>query len=84
MTTTWKRVDGKCAYCRQSVAKIGIKSGKLVVDEYYAAWGCWQKVPGKSEMQVVCSVCQKKKAKEIPRKQRQEASKSKKKPRQSY
>lgn len=63
MPTIWKKVDSKCYLCGTSVGKITIKSGKIVVDEYFDCWGAWHKVPHKSEMQVKCSACQKKERK---------------------
>ncbi len=70
MSTVWRKVDNKCAFCSKPVAKISIKSGKIVVEEYSDSWGCWQKIPNKSEMKVLCSTCQKKQNKLARREKR--------------
>jgi hypothetical protein len=70
MSSYWRKVDSKCVVCRSAVGKIVIKSGKIVVEEYFDNWGCWKKVPQQSEMQVLCRVCQKQTGKQ-QRKHRQ-------------
>lgn len=77
MSTQWKKVESKCHVCNIPVAKITIKAGKIVVDEYFDCWGAWHKVPHKSEMQVECSACQKKLGKEQRRQQRWQARQKK-------
>ena len=60
MSTYWRSVNNKCIICNESVGKMSIKEGKIIVDEYYDNWGCWKKIPNRSDMQVMCCVCQKK------------------------
>jgi hypothetical protein len=63
MTTFWRDVDNKCIICKEVVAKISLKAGKIVVEKYYDKWGGWHKVQKKSEMQVMCCACQKREQK---------------------
>ncbi|NUM35678.1 MAG: hypothetical protein HUU50_14115 [Candidatus Brocadiae bacterium] len=75
MATYWKNVENKCFQCNKQVGKISIKSGKICVDSLAKNWGGWHKVQGKSEMQVVCSSCQKIMAKAARKLQRQQQKK---------
>lgn len=59
MSTHWRNVENKCLRCNESVGKISIKSGKIVVESYLDNWGGWCKVPHKSEMKVLCNLCRK-------------------------
>lgn len=71
MGTFWRKVENKCLKCNAAVAKMAIKNGKIVVDEYYDNWGCWQKVADKSEMKTMCRSCQKIVVKKRNKKKRQ-------------
>ena len=59
MTTIWRSVDNQCLSCKQPVGKMTVRGSKIAVEKYFDNWGCWRKIPGKSEMQVMCCHCQK-------------------------
>jgi len=73
MSTQWRKVTNKCIECNQPVGKFSLKAGKISVDKLFDCWGSWQKVKGKSEMQVICRICQKMLAKQKRKKERLEA-----------
>ena len=52
MSTIWQSVNDHCMHCKEQ-SEIFIKDGKIVMDEIYDNWGCWQQVKGKSKMNVL-------------------------------
>ena len=71
MSTIWQSVNDHCMHCKEAVGNFFIKDGKIVMDEIYDNWGCWQQVKGESKMNVLCRICQKKQNKFL-KKQRKE------------
>ena len=54
MSTIWQSVNDHCMHCKEAVGNFFIKDGKIVTDEIYDNWGCWQQVKKKSKMHVLC------------------------------
>lgn len=71
MSTIWQSVENRCSICKEAVGKFRIQDGKIIRDEVFKNWGCWQHTAGTSKMTVLCRTCQKNKNK-LERKQKKQ------------